>query len=315
MKYLVIGAGGTGCAISAFLAKAGKDITLLARGKRLEAINAKGLTVNKKDSSFTASVKVTEECWEKKDVIFVCVKDYSLEEILPFIKRASHENTVIIPVLNIYGTGLYLKERLFTGDVLGGCIYITAEKETDSSVFMSGDIFRIVFGPYNGATEDERYIKIKNDLSESGIKAILSENIMRDTFKKFSFISPMAAACAYLDVPAKGLKQVGFGQTLFLNCTEEVCALASKMGIEGLEGTKEKNLQLINGVSDEYLCSMHKDLRAGTKTEMDGLIFYVVRKAKELKIKVPTYEKIAEKFGFRIGCDCENRVAIDGEVC
>ena len=180
---------------------------------------------------------------------------------------------------------------------------------------MSGDIFRLVFGNVNGNTEDERYKEIEKDLNESGIRGILSAHIRRDTFKKFSFISPMASAGAYLDCRAKEFKKVGFAQTLFVNCIEEVCNLAKAMGIELPEDMKEKNIALMNAVADEYISSMHKDVRLGNKTEMDGLVFNVVRLAKEYKIKVPTYEKIAEHFGFRIGCDCENRVEISGEVC
>ena len=315
MTYLVIGAGGTGGAIATFLTKAGKDVTLLARGKNLEAITKHGLTLKKKDSAFTVKVNAVEDCWDKKDVIFVCVKGYSLDEVMPYIKRASHENTVIIPILNIYGTGEYIQERIVNGVALNGCVYITAEKEDNGVIYMSGDIFRIVFGNIDGNTEDERYKAIEKDLNESGIRGILSANIQRDSFKKFSFISPMAAAGAFLDKPAGEFKKVGFAQTLFINCIDEVCALAKAMGIELPEDMREKNIALMNAVDDNYISSMHKDVRQGGKTEMDGLIFNVVRLAKKYKIKVPTYEKISEHFGFKAPCDCENRVEISGEVC
>lgn len=315
MTYLVIGAGGTGGAIAAFLKKAGKDVTLLARGNNLKVIKENGLTLKKKDSSFNVKVNVTDDCWDKKDVIFVCVKGYSLDEVMPYIKRASHENTVIIPILNIYGTGEKINEQIFMGQALNGCVYITAEKEENGVIYMSGDIFRIVFGNVNGNVEDERYKAIEKDLNESGIRGILSADIKRDTFKKFSFISPMAAAGAYLDAEAGRFKKVGFAQTLFINCIDEICALAKAMGIELPEDMREKNIALMNAVDDKYISSMHKDVRAGGQTEMDGLIFNVVRLAKEYKIKVPTYEKISEHFGFRVGCDCENRVEISGEVC
>ncbi|MCC6095726.1 MAG: 2-dehydropantoate 2-reductase, partial [Eubacterium sp.] len=37
-KYLVIGAGGTGGVLGAYLARKGKNVTLIARGKHLEAM-------------------------------------------------------------------------------------------------------------------------------------------------------------------------------------------------------------------------------------------------------------------------------------
>ena len=47
MKYAIIGAGGTGGCLGFFLKKAGKDVTLIARGKHLEAIRKNGLTIQK----------------------------------------------------------------------------------------------------------------------------------------------------------------------------------------------------------------------------------------------------------------------------
>ena len=38
LRYLVIGAGGTGGAIAAYMKKAGKDVTLIARGEKRQAI-------------------------------------------------------------------------------------------------------------------------------------------------------------------------------------------------------------------------------------------------------------------------------------
>ena len=47
MKYLIIGAGGTGGPLGFYLTKAGKDVTLIARGAHLKALNEHGLTMDK----------------------------------------------------------------------------------------------------------------------------------------------------------------------------------------------------------------------------------------------------------------------------
>ena len=82
MKYVVIGAGGTGGAIGGFLAKAGKDVTLIARGAHLSKMQEKGLAFETVEGNFTVPVKACtmEEYQETPDVIFVCVKGYSLED-------------------------------------------------------------------------------------------------------------------------------------------------------------------------------------------------------------------------------------------
>ena len=66
MKYLIIGAGGSGGAIGGFLAKAGKDATLIARGAHLNQIQDKGLRFETTEGNFTAESKMITGCAEKK---------------------------------------------------------------------------------------------------------------------------------------------------------------------------------------------------------------------------------------------------------
>ena len=55
-------------------------------------------------------------------MIFVCVKGYSLADTVPFIRKAAGRDTVVIPVLNIYGTGRALQAELPELLVTDGCI-------------------------------------------------------------------------------------------------------------------------------------------------------------------------------------------------
>src|SRR5699024_1609439 len=63
---------------------------------------------------------------EKFDVIFICVKSYSLDDMVPVIKKASHSDTIVITILNMFKTGAKLKEQLSEVKFLEGCIYISA---------------------------------------------------------------------------------------------------------------------------------------------------------------------------------------------
>ena len=130
MKYAIIGAGGTGGCLGFFLKKAGKDVTLIARGKHLEAIRKNGLTIQKlwDESRETLPVKActAEEYKEIPDVILVCIKGYSMDETVSTIKKIAGKETVVIPILNIYGTGGRLQKKLPELTVTDGCIYVSA---------------------------------------------------------------------------------------------------------------------------------------------------------------------------------------------
>ena len=91
-KYLIVGTGGVGGSIAGFLALAGKDVTCIARGKHLEAIREKGLHLRSdlKGNHFLPIQACTaEEYNEKANVIFVCVKGYSLDSIKDLLEKAS----------------------------------------------------------------------------------------------------------------------------------------------------------------------------------------------------------------------------------
>ena len=89
MKYLIIGAGGTGGAIGGFLARAGKDVTFIDKGVHLEKIKTSGLYLETPNGEYMISAPAysTSEYSDVPDVIFVCVKGYSLDEVLPFIEK------------------------------------------------------------------------------------------------------------------------------------------------------------------------------------------------------------------------------------
>lgn len=305
MKYLVIGAGGTGGSIASFMTKAKKDVTLIARGAHLETICKNGLKIEKLKGEESIKVKAMTEAEyisseEKADVIFVCVKGYSVDSIYDLIRKASHEGSIVIPILNIYGTGERMAKQLPGLEVLNGCIYIAAAISAPGAIKMSGDVFKIVFGRVDGDTSSYTLQEIEKDLRESGIDGILSSDIRRETFEKFSFISPMAATGAYYTSTAGDVQREGEIRETFKDCVREIDMLANAMNIPFGFDIVEKNLKTMDIVAPDCTASMQKDLEKGGNSEMDGLIFEVLRLGKKYGVPVPTYEKISRKFGYTL---------------
>ena len=134
---------------------------------------------------------------ERPDVILVCVKGYSLEDTIPFIQRVENPSTIVIPVLNIYGTGAKMQEKLPNLLVTDGCIYVSANIKEPGVLIQHGKILRVVYGVREKEEYDPRLEKIKQDFDVSGIDGVLSENIRRDALEKFSYVSPIGAAGLY----------------------------------------------------------------------------------------------------------------------
>ena len=67
------------------------------------------------------------------------------------------------------------------------------------------------------------------------------------------------------------------------------------MGIHFECDLVQRNLKIMGGLLPESDTSMQRDVKAGRQSEMDGLIFEVVRLGRKYQVPVPCYEKVAEK--------------------
>ena len=316
MKYIIIGAGGTGGILGFYMTKAGKDVTLIARNAHLEAMKKQGLSVQKMWRNETETIPVSAESMEsyeakgeKADVILVCVKKYSLDSCIPFIQNISHKNTIVVPVLNVYGTGAYLQEKLPKVLVTDGCIYVSANIKQAGVLLQHGEILRVFFGvrekedlkklngQLDGEYKAERLLKkIAQDFKDSGIDGILSDNIKRDALTKFSYVSPIGTAGLYLHAVAGDFQREGEARELFKTLIREIVTLANAMGITFEEDLVERNLKILSNLPKEATTSMQRDVMEGKQSEIDGLVYEVVRMAEKYGAEVPAYRRAAEKF-------------------
>ncbi len=299
MKYLVIGAGGTGGSIGAYMTEAGKDVTLIARGEHLKQMQQYGLKMEttKKGNYTVDPIKATdmEHYEEQPDIILVCVKGYSLAETIPFIRRVAKESTIVIPILNLYGTGGKMQEQLPDLLVTDGCIYIAGEIKEPGTILLKGDIFRIVYGVRNPKELRQELFEVAQDLKDSGIEGVLSDHIRRDALQKFAFVSPMAACGLYYHVSAGDAQITGEPRDTFVKLMREVEALAEAMDVPFLVDIVTTNLQILDTLNPDASTSMQRDVYAGKSSEIDGLIYEVVRMGERYGVPTPTYKMIADK--------------------
>ena len=298
-KYMVIGAGGTGGVLGAYLTRAGRDVTLIARGRHLEAMQQNGLQVEKawagKD---TIPVKAAdmERYQDQPDVIFVCVKEYSLEDTVPFIQRVAHRDTVVIPILNLYGTGRRLQEKLPELLVTDGCIYVSSNIKAPGVIFMHGEILRVVYGLPDHTVDHLVLKQVREEMQAAGIDAVYSPQIEKDALQKFSYVSPMAACGLYYDAEAGEMQKEGPQRAFFVQLIDEIQALAQAMGIQYENRLSRINLAILDDLAPTASTSMQRDIAGGKPSEIDGLIYEVVRLGQRYQVAVPGYEKAAARF-------------------
>lgn len=301
-KYLVIGAGGVGANVAGFLTQAGKKVSLIARGQNLGVLQNQGLLLKSDllgETLVNPIAAVAEEDYtDSPDVIFLCVKSYGLNALAPFLERITTPSTLIIPLLNGFRVGQTYQKQLNQGIVLEGCIYILGTLLQPGVVRQQNSIFRIVFGlpnniPFNNILELEA---VQQDLMVSGIKATLSDDIERDTFMKWAFISATATVGAYFDIPMGEIQKEGEIRTCFISLLKECKALAQAMNIRLNKDIVETNLQVLDKTSADATSSLQKDLKKGNMSEIEELLFKMIILGDQYNVTMATYKHLSQKF-------------------
>ena len=300
MKFAIVGTGGTGGTIGAYLALAGNDVTFIARGRHLAAIREKGLAIRTAHRGEIlirpARACTMEEYQDTPEVMFICVKYYGLEDAIALARRTAGPDTLILPILNVFGTGEVMQQRLPDLTCLDGCMYIFAKILEPGVIEQPEKILRIIFGFRPG--QDDRLAPKARELEEvlraADIRGHFSDDIRRDALQKFAFVSPMGAAGLYFDAVSDDFQQEGPKREMFIGLIKEVVALGNAMGLVFEKDLVETGLKLMDAFKPGLRTSMQRDVLAKGPSEFDGLVNRIVELGKQYHVPVPLYTKIGE---------------------
>lgn len=304
MRYLVIGAGGTGALIGAYLARQQTDVTLVARGEHLTAIRAEGITLHTNWDNSVSKIAIralAEEDIEREqfDFIFVCVKAYSLKSIAPLIARVSHSRTYVIPVLNSMKAGGVLRRMLPELNITDGCIYITGYISAPGEITQNARVFRLIYG-FEGVDQSAfpAFSQLECDLRTAGIYCGYRSSIQAEIFKKMSFTSAFSAAAIYHRCKAGGIQQEGEARQSYLALLGELANIGHTAGfIEGDDLVKS-NIDILSNLPPFFSSSLQKDIAAGKPDEREQLIFEIIELAGTYGVDCPHYLHIAQSLGY-----------------
>ncbi len=299
MKFAIAGTGGTGGIIGTYLALAGHEVAFLARGKHLTALQKNGLLLHTshRGDILLHPVKACtmEDYQDTPDVLLICVKYYSISDALELARRTAGEKTLIIPILNVFGTGEIMQQQLPGRTVLDGCVYIYGMVSSPGIISQPAPILRLFYG-FREQQDQRLYPQakaLKSCLHAAGMEGHFSPNIRRDTLEKFSFVSPLGAAGLYYDAVSGDFKTTGPQRKLFSQLVQEIENLGHAMGISFSTPLVQKNLKLLDAFPPDLHTSMQRDVASKGLSEFDGLVHHVVELGKKFHSPVPYYEQLS----------------------
>jgi 2-dehydropantoate 2-reductase len=294
MKILVIGAGGVGGYFGAVLAKAGNEVTFLARGRHLTAMETFGLKISSPNGDFVLShVNVVEslENMGPVDVILLATKAWQVEDSARALNRMKANKFIIIPLQN--GVESYDEVSAIVGPerTLGGTCKIISYIESPGHIVHMGVEPEITFGEWDNK-RSARVDEFAACLGNAGIKYDVPKNFQLELWKKFMFLASYAGVGSVTRAPIGRMRAFPESLKLIENAMREIVALARASEILLPEILVEKSLDMIDNMQFDATSSMQRDVIDGKPSELHYLSGAVVRLAAQKGIPVPTHKFI-----------------------
>lgn len=289
MRIAIMGSGGVGGYYGGLLAKAGQELTFIARGAHLQAIRDKGLHVKSVHGDFTVSpVKATDRPGEigAVDLVLVATKTYHTEEAARAIKPLIGDNTVVISLQN----GIDAAERIGSAvgmeRMLGGATWLSAAIEAPGRIGQYSQFRRIALGELDGRITP-RAQAVASAFATTPAVVELVPNIRQMLWTKFVFISAISALGGLTRVSMGEYRHVPEAREVLAQAMAEVAAVAQACGVALDADIVAKTLSFIDAAAPDMRPSMQRDLEAGRMSELESLIGVVVRLGRERGVPTP----------------------------
>jgi 2-dehydropantoate 2-reductase len=264
-----MGAGGVGGCLGGLLAKAGNDVSLIARGEHLEAIRSNGLKLIRPDGEFVVKVDATDDPAEvgPVDLIIYTVKTFHNRSVITTLKPLMGEETSIITLQNGVESHELLGSVLGPSNILPGAYWASAHIQTPGVI--SEDVLsKLSFGEIE-VTESLRALDIRKVFRDAGIEADISTDPVQVLWQKFVVLSSLAGITSAAQTRASELLKFPDARKMFLDALEEALAIGMARGIDLSENLAQESLEWIDTLPD-FQVSMHADFEAGLLSTKTG---------------------------------------------
>lgn len=284
-----MGTGGVGGYYGGMLAESGADVTLIARGKHLEAIREKGLEVKSVFGDFTVrSIKVTNDPGSigMVDLVIFATKTYHVEEASKAILPLIGPSTVVVPFLNGVDAAERIGAVIGPEHLIGGVTYLSAAIEAPGVIGQYSQFRRIVIGEFDGQITP-RLEAAGEALKGTGAVVELVADIARVLWTKFVFISAISALGALTRETMGDYRSIPETRTVLIEALEEVVAVAGAKGVSLEQDIIEKTMQFIDAATYDMKPSMQRDIEAGRTSELESMVGVVVQLGEKLGVPTP----------------------------
>jgi 2-dehydropantoate 2-reductase len=304
MRIVILGAGALGSLFGAHLARAGADVTLIARPARAKVIQEQGITITGL-VDFTTPVHVTARPQEvqRADALLVAVKTYDMERALDSVVHLQAGS--VLSVQNGVVKDEQLAQRFGWEKTLGAAAHISAEVTSAGPVRFTANEWLCIGELPEGTSE--RVEALAAMLARAGLRTEPAPHIRSVEWTKYVVVASWMALAALTRLETYKFFKHPDLAWVAAAVTREMAQLPARLGIPLLD-LGAFRARMLSSVSfaeaaaiyrqvgetmEQQGATAHKvsilqDLERDRPLEVEEIFGYAVRKGMELDVPLPT---------------------------
>ncbi len=307
MKVCVVGAGAIGGYMAVRIAKAGHDVSVIARGPHLAAIRTHGLKLVEADQELVVTnLSATDNICElgPQDVVLLALKAHQIAAVVGDLSVLLGPKTVLVTLQN--GIPWWYFQKLdspYSGRVVKtvdpngvlfnkidpdriiGCIAYTAVTIAEPGVIKHVEGNRFPVGELDGS-ESDRVNQVSALFTEAGLKARVLTDIRSEIWLKLWGNLTFNPISAVTHATLVDICQFPLTRTLAATMMTEAQCIGERLGA-GFRVPMERRIAGAESVG-KHKTSMLQDVEVGKPLEIDGMLGVVVELAEMTEVDVPT---------------------------
>jgi 2-dehydropantoate 2-reductase len=290
-KVAVMGAGAVGSFFGGMLARAGAEVTLIARGAHLEALQKDGLFIDSIRFQERVTVKASGDpaAVHGAQLVLFCVKSLDTDSAARAMAPHLSPGTVFLTLQN--GVDNAEKINKATGmTALPTVVYAAAALAGPGRMRHAGRGDLVI-----GNTPHEPAATIAATFERAGVPCRLSDNIQGELWQKLVLNCASNAVTALCHAGYALAVRNQYTRQMMIQTVDETVKVANAAGVRMPVGTPELTKQLLDlfeSYGTEAVSSTAQDLARGRKTEIDALNGYVARRGAELGVPAPVNQTL-----------------------
>ncbi len=272
----------------------GADVTFIARGAHLAAMQANGLAIESEQEPIRLpKVNATDDprTIGPVDIVLFSVKLWDTESAARSLLPIMGPETGIISFQNGVQKDDALRKIFGAGAVMGGVAYMATTIGRPGVIAQTGTMQRMIFGEYDGRRSLRAEALLKAALS-GGINAEISGDVRRAIWEKYVFLVALSGSTTSIRLPLGPIRNHPRTRQFLFDLMRETVAVGRAQGVALPEDFAEQRLAFADGLPVDMTSSMHHDLERGQPLELRWLSGGVVEMGAALGVATPANRSV-----------------------